>query len=147
MAALAHRAARCARHRLGWAGGSRSASQRLLLAEAPKDWLFPQMAAVVHPGGAGTTAAGLRAGVPTVLPVLWRSAVLGRRVEALGVGPWPIPQRRLTVDALSAAIRAAVGDPRMRECAAALGKAIRAEDGVGQTVAQSRLTSVLSLRR
>ena len=123
----------------GWGGLTAAAlpPSVYMLAEAPHDWLFPQMAAVVHHGGAGTTAAGLRAGVPTVIcPFFGDQPFWGRRVAKLGVGPAPIPQRRLTVDALSAAIRAAVGDPRMRECAAALGTAIRAEDGVGQAVAR-----------
>jgi UDP:flavonoid glycosyltransferase YjiC (YdhE family) len=108
-----------------------------VLAEAPHDWLFPHITAVVHHGGAGTTAAGLRAGVPSVIcPFFGDQPFWGRRVAALGAGPQPIPQRRLTVDALSAAIRAAVSDPGMRERATALGKAIQAEDGVGQAVAQ-----------
>ena len=108
-----------------------------MLAEAPHDWLLPQMAAVVHHGGAGSTAAGLRAGVPTVIcPFFGDQPFWGRRVATLGVGPQPIPQRRLTIDALSAAIRAAVSDPMMRERATALGKTIRAEDGIGQAVAR-----------
>ena len=37
------------------------------LDSVPHDWLFPQMAAVVHHGGAGTTAAGFRAGLPTCI--------------------------------------------------------------------------------
>jgi sterol 3beta-glucosyltransferase len=107
-----------------------------LLAEAPHDWLFPQMAAVVHHGGAGTTAAALRAGVPTVIcPFFGDQPFWGRRVATLGAGPPPIPQRRLTVDALSAAVRTAVSDPAIRERAAAVGAAIRAEDGVYNAIA------------
>jgi sterol 3beta-glucosyltransferase len=107
-----------------------------LLDEAPHDWLFPQMAAVVHHGGAGTTAAGLRAGVPTAIcPFFGDQPFWGRQVAALGAGPQPIPQRRLTVEALSAAIAAAVDDPPMRERAAELGRALRAEDGVQQAIA------------
>jgi sterol 3beta-glucosyltransferase len=60
----------------------------------------------------------------------------GRRVAMLGAGPRPIPQRRLAADSLSAAIHTAVNETQMRERAAALGRAIRAEDGVGQAVAQ-----------
>jgi sterol 3beta-glucosyltransferase len=108
-----------------------------LLAEAPHDWLFPQMAAVVHHGGAGTTAAGLRAGVPTVIcPFFGDQPFWGRRVATLGAGPPPIRQRRLTVDALSVAILTAVRDPTMRERAGALGAAIRAEDGIHNAVVQ-----------
>jgi len=97
----------------------------------------PQLAAVVHHGGAGTTAAGLRAGVPTVIcPFFGDQPFWGRRVPALGAGPQPIPQRRLTAEALSAAIATAVSDPLMRERAAALGAAIWAEDGMQQAVLQ-----------
>lgn len=102
----------------------------------PHDWLFPRMAAVVHHGGAGTTAAGLRAGVPAVIcPFFGDQPFWGRRVAALGVGPAPIPQKRLTAAALTEALRAAVGDAAMRERAADLGALIRGEDGVGQAVA------------
>lgn len=106
-----------------------------LLDEAPHDWLFPRMAAVVHHGGAGTTAAGLRAGVPTVIcPFFGDQPFWGRRVAALGAGPQPIPQRKLTAENLAAAIDAAVHDMGIRERAAALGATIRAEDGVGRAV-------------
>jgi sterol 3beta-glucosyltransferase len=121
---------------LGGLAASETPSSVYLLDEAPHDWLFPQMAAVVHHGGAGTTAAGLRAGVPGVIcPFFGDQPFWGRRVATLGAGPQPIPQRRLTAEALRAAIEAAVGDPLMRARAAALGATIRAEHGVEQAVA------------
>jgi sterol 3beta-glucosyltransferase len=93
------------------------------------------MAAVVHHGGAGTTAEGLRAGAPTVItPFVLDQPFWGARVRALGVGPAPIPQRQLTAERLAAAISAAVDDPAIRQRAAACGAAIRAEDGVGRAV-------------
>lgn len=107
-----------------------------LLEQAPHDWLFPRMAAVVHHGGAGTTAAGLRAGVPSVIcPFMGDQPFWGRRVYELGVGTQPIPQKRLTVDNLSAAINQAVSDNAMRQRAAELGAKIRPEDGVGKAIA------------
>jgi sterol 3beta-glucosyltransferase len=106
-----------------------------LIEAAPHDWLFPQMAAVVHHGGAGTTAAGLRAGKPTVIcPFLGDQPFWGTLVHARGVGPQPIPQRQLTVPRLAAAIDAAVNDPAMRQRAAALGARMQAEDGVATAV-------------
>jgi sterol 3beta-glucosyltransferase len=103
---------------------------------APYDWLLPHVAAVVHHGGAGTTAAGLRAGKPTVIcPFVADQPFWGRRVAELGVGPVPIPQRRLTADRLARAIREAVTDVQMRRRAAELGVKIRAEDGLGQAAA------------
>lgn len=107
-----------------------------LIDQAPHDWLFPRVAAVVHHGGAGTTAAGLRAGKPTLIaPFFGDQPFWGRRVHELGVGPQPIPQKKLTVDNLAAAITQAAGDADMRRRAAALGGQIQAEDGVARAVA------------
>ena len=101
----------------------------------PHDWLFPRMAAVVHHGGAGTTAAGIRAGIPSILiPVGADQRLWAYRVDALRVGPRPIPRSRLTVEGLSNAIIQAVTDQAMRQRAADLGEKIRAEDGVGEAV-------------
>jgi sterol 3beta-glucosyltransferase len=98
---------------------------------APHEWLFPQMAAVVHHGGAGTTAAGL----PSVItPFFGDQPYWGQRVHALGVGPRPIPRAKLTAKRLADAIAQAVTDPSMKRHAAVLGEKIRAEDGVGNAV-------------
>lgn len=102
----------------------------------PHTWLFPRMAAVVHHGGAGTTAAGLRAGVPSVIiPFFGDQPFWGRRVQELGVGPAPIPRAQLTADRLAQAIEAVTSDQTLRKRAAEIGAAIRAEDGVGRAVA------------
>ena len=103
---------------------------------APHDWRFPRRAAVVHHGGAGTTAEGLRAGKPTaVFPSNFGDQLFwGRRVRALGVGPAPVPQRKLTVERLIAAIRAVTEGEGTRRRAARLGEMIRSEDGVARTV-------------
>ena len=104
-----------------------------VVGDVPHGWLFPQMAAVVHHGGAGTTAAGLRAGLPTVVcPFFADQPLWGRRVHALGAGPPPIPARRLSAARLAQALTQAVRDPAMRQRAATLGERLRAEDGVGQ---------------
>lgn len=102
---------------------------------APHSWLFPRMAAVVHHGGAGTTAEALRAGVPTVIvPFAFDQSFWGARVRALGLGPDPIFQKNLTADRLAQAIHLAVTDPEMKQRAKSYGKAIRAEDGIGNAV-------------
>jgi UDP:flavonoid glycosyltransferase YjiC (YdhE family) len=107
----------------------------LVIDSAPHDWLFPRMAAVVHHGGAGTTAEGLRAGVPTVVvPFIADQPFWGKRIKALGIGPKPIPAKKLTADKLAAAIRAATTDPTMKTRAATLGQAIRSERGVENAV-------------
>ncbi|MBI5964028.1 MAG: glycosyltransferase family 1 protein [Chloroflexi bacterium] len=107
----------------------------LMIDSTPHDWLFPRVAAVVHHGGAGTTAAGLRAGVPSiVIPFLIDQPFWGRRVYDLGVGPAPIPRRKLTADRLAQAIQEAVTNTAMRQRAAELGSKIRAEDGIANAV-------------
>ncbi|MEN8144686.1 MAG: glycosyltransferase [Gemmatimonadota bacterium] len=107
----------------------------LTIDRAPHNWLFPRMAAVVHHGGAGTTAAGLRAGCPTVVcPFFGDQPFWGARVHVLGAGPKPSPQKKLTPENLSAAIREAVSDPAMRAAAEAVGEKLRAEDGIANAV-------------
>jgi len=102
---------------------------------APFDWLFPRMAAVVHHGGAGTTATGLRAGVPSVLiPFFADQFFWGWRVSELGAGPGSIPRKKLTSGRLADALKKAVADPGIRKNAAELGRKIRAEDGIGSAV-------------
>jgi sterol 3beta-glucosyltransferase len=107
-----------------------------LIDEAPHDRLLPLMAAVVHHGGAGTTAAGLLAGKPTVIcPFFGDQPFWGRQVHQLGLGPVPLPQRRLTAERLAAAIHEAVHSAPIREAAEAMGARLRAEDGVSRAVA------------
>ena len=98
---------------------------------APHDWLFPRVAAVVHHGDAGTTAAGLRAGRPTVVcPFVADQPFWGSRVQALGAGPKPIPYKKLDVEKLTAALRTVTMDASMRHKAEEIGQKIRAEDGI-----------------
>lgn len=101
----------------------------------PFAWLFPRSAAVVHHGGAGTTAEGLRAGVPSLIcPFFGDQPYWGGRVARLGVGPRPIPQRRLTASRLASALGTMLSDHAMRDRAATLGQQVAAEDGVGEAV-------------
>ncbi|HEX7975993.1 MAG TPA: glycosyltransferase [Anaerolineales bacterium] len=105
------------------------------LESAPHEWVFPRVAAAVHHGGAGTTAASLRSGTPTVTaPYFADQPFWGQRVFELGAGPRPIPRKRLTAQNLAAAIQVAVQDREMRRTAAELGAALRLEDGVGRAV-------------
>jgi UDP:flavonoid glycosyltransferase YjiC (YdhE family) len=121
----------------GW-GGMRKADLPdtvLMVDSVPFSWLFPRVAAVVHHGGAGTTSAGLRAGVPSVvIPFFGDQPFWGRRIAALGVGPTPIPRKRLTAERLAHAIHEAVTDQAMRRRASELGAKIQAEDGVARAV-------------
>lgn len=122
----------------GWSGvGHGAASDDVfVVTEVPHDWLFPQMAAVVIHGGAGTTAAALRAGVPTVVaPFYGDQPFWGQRIAALGVGPPPLPQHELSVARLAATIRRVTTDATMQARAGEVGHHIRAEDGVARAVA------------
>jgi UDP:flavonoid glycosyltransferase YjiC (YdhE family) len=96
----------------GWANlGSAlaAAADVLVIGEAPHDWLFSKMAAVVHHAGAGTTAAGLRTGVPTVsVPMITDQPFWASRVTSLGVGPKAVPYKSLSAGSLGAAIHDAV---------------------------------------
>ena len=101
----------------------------------PFHWLFPRMAAVIHHGGAGTTAAVLRAGVPgIILPHAIDQFAWAHQIEKLGVGLRGPALRRLDAKRLSALITQATGDAEMRERASSKGLEICAEDGVSRAV-------------
>ncbi len=107
------------------------------VSSAPHDWLFERVAAVVHHGGAGTTAAGLRAGKPTfIIPHFSDQPFWGRRVYELGVGAKPVPRHSLTVEKLAAGIQTLMTDTGMQAKATELGVKIRAERGVDNAVQQ-----------
>lgn len=89
----------------------------------PHDWLFPQVRAVVHHGGAGTTAAGLRAGRPTIVkPFFADQFFWGDRVQEMGIGRCI---KDLTVENLSAALRVVSTDENMLRTANIVGDKIR----------------------
>ena len=116
----------------GWThlGGETPPSNVYVIGDAPHDWLFAHCRAVCHHGGAGTTSAGLRAGLPTiVVPFFGDQFFWGRIVADAGAGPEPIPIRRLDRDNLTAAFDAC-RRPQIRERASELGARLRATDGV-----------------
>ncbi|TGJ71182.1 Sterol 3-beta-glucosyltransferase [Orbilia oligospora] len=100
----------------------------------PHDWLFKHIDAAVHHGGAGTTGASLRAGLPTVIsPFFGDQFFFGGRVEDLGVG---VCLKKLNVKTLAEAMWLATNSNRMITKARVLGEQIRSEDGV-QTAIQA----------
>ncbi|MER5635628.1 glycosyltransferase [Kitasatospora sp. NPDC002227] len=114
----------------GWSGLHAEADDLLTVDDLPHSLLFPATAAVVHHAGAGTTAAGLRAGVPSVpLPVQFDAGFWAARLTALGVSPQALPLRRLDADSLAAALRAATTDPAFTTRARTLAARLAAEDG------------------
>ncbi|MEU1229845.1 glycosyltransferase [Streptomyces sp. NPDC005828] len=121
----------------GWAGLVGPDSDDVLaVGDVPHDWLFPRTAAVVHHAGAGTTAAGLRAGAPAVpVPVMYDQPFWASRLHALGVAPRPVPFADLTAENLADAITACVSDPSHRRRAAELAHGLAAEDGAAALLA------------
>ena len=121
----------------GWGGLQKTDLPKsvFMVDSVPFSWLFPRVAALVHHGGAGTTAFGLRAGVPSiVIPFFADQPFWGHRIAKLGVGPKPIPRRKLTAQKLAQAIQVAVTDKAMRQRASDLGYKILAEKGVEEAV-------------
>ncbi len=105
------------------------------LKEAPHDWLFPRVSAVVHHGGAGTTAAGLRAGKPTIIcPFFGDQPFWGKVVKGLGVGTAPLPQKKMTSAGLAARLAEVLQNQAIGQRAEELAELIRPEDGNLQAV-------------
>ena len=122
----------------GWSGLRKAdiPDSVFMIDSIPHSWLFPRLAAVVHHGGVGTTAAGLRAGVPSVvIPFFGDQPFWGNRIAQLGVGPSPIPRKELTAQKLATALNVAVSDLSMQQRASNLGSEIRSEDGTARAVA------------
>ena len=122
----------------GWGalGGAMQYSDRIFCVESlPHHWLFPRMRAIIHHGGAGTTGAALRSGVPSVIvPFGFDQAFWGHRMARLGAGPAPLPRPTLTATQLADAIEQAVNDSQMQARAALVGAQIRAEYGTAQAL-------------
>jgi len=119
----------------GWSNIKHQSSNDFLYIESiPHDWLLPRCKMVIHHGGAGTTSAGLRAGIPNiVIPFTADQPFWGNRAHTVGVGPKPILVNNLSVDKLIRAIVEAEKNV-IREHAQAVGQEIRSEDGVGNAI-------------
>ena len=118
----------------GWASldaGLAGLEGVLAISEAPHDRLFPRVAAAVHHGGAGTTTAAARAGIPqVVVPHVLDQFYWARRVELLALGPQSVPVGRVTADALATRMAAVLNEPRFRDRARDLGLRAAGRDGV-----------------
>ena len=103
--------------------------------KAPHDKLFRYVSAVVHHGGAGTTAAGLQLGRPTfVVPQAMDQPYWGRRVYELGCGPKPVRLRKLTADTLAEALADLSTNLDYRRNAADVAERLHAEDGCDKAI-------------
>lgn len=121
----------------GWGGLQKTniPDSIFMIDTIPHSWLFPRVSAVVHHGGASTTAAGLNAGIPSVIiPFFGDQPFWGQRIFELGVGPKPVPRKKLTAEKLANAIQEVVTNQGMRQRAAKLGKQIQTENGIKSAV-------------
>lgn len=106
-----------------------------VIQSAPHEALFPRVAAVVHHGGAGSTAAGLRAGKPTLIcPFFGDQPFWGHLVHEQGLGPEPLPQKQLTVTALTQRLQQLKHNTHFLLQAQKMAQAIQSEKGVGNAV-------------
>ena len=100
-----------------------------MLGNIPHDWLFKRVSCVVHHGGAGTTAAGIALGKPTVIvPFFGDQPFWGAMIARAGAGPFPVPYKSLSADILAASIMEAL-QPSTQEQATQLAASIAQEKG------------------
>ncbi|KAI7489248.1 UDP-Glycosyltransferase/glycogen phosphorylase [Hortaea werneckii] len=117
----------------GWSnlGEGRDSSENVFwLGDCPHEWLFQHVSAVVHHGGAGTTACGLLNGCPTcIVPFFGDQPFWGRMVASADAGPPPIPHATLTSEGLAKAIQKCL-QPKTREAARTVAQKMKQESGV-----------------
>ncbi|WP_224007835.1 glycosyltransferase [Aureimonas sp. SA4125] len=107
----------------------------LCIEEAPHEWLFPRVAAVVHHGGSGTVAASLCAGKASVVcPKFGDQPFWARRLQALGAAPEPLPFRLLSAESLAVRLETVAAQPEYARRAGSIGQLLRREDGVARAV-------------
>lgn len=122
----------------GWADLGRDVPKTppevLFIENCPHDWIFRRVSCVIHHGGAGTTAAAVAAGKPSIIiPFFGDQSFWGKMVTLAGAGPRPVPFKNLSVDRLTEAIQIAL-TPKVLEMASELGVRVAKEDGVANGV-------------
>jgi UDP:flavonoid glycosyltransferase YjiC (YdhE family) len=122
----------------GWEAGIKQLTlppQICATGSLPHSWLLPHCAGVVHHGGYGTTAAGLRAGIPAlVIPHIIDQFYWGQQIHESGVGPQPIQRAKLNTIRLAASLDELVRDEKLHAAAAKLGQQIRSESGIEKAI-------------
>jgi UDP:flavonoid glycosyltransferase YjiC (YdhE family) len=122
----------------GWLGGRTPppGEDVCLVDEAPHDWLFSRVGAVIHHGGSGTTHCGVRSGRPAVVVPSWGDQFFwGHRAARAGAATAPIPRKKANADRLTTALDRALNDAALRRRADEVGAAVSAERGVDEAVA------------
>ena len=132
----------------GWGGlgdEGHTPENIFMLENTPHDWLFPKVQAVVHHGGAGTTAIGLKCGKPTmIVPFFGDQPFWGAAVAKAGAGAKPIPYKHLTAENLAAAIKELL-TPEIKKNAEKIAKDIE-DEGDGAVNAVKSFHRSLTLR-
>jgi len=101
----------------------------------PHSWLFPKVSAVIHHGGAGTTAAAIKAGIPSIIiPFFFDQLFWGQRLAALEVGPQPLSQKKVSAETLASAINETVNNENFMHRIQILSGQVQAEEGVKNAV-------------
>lgn len=120
----------------GWGAGEGELPATVHCADwVPLPWLLPKVRAIIHHGGAGTSAEALRAGVGSVtIPYSGEQRFWAGRLGQLGVGTRPIPRKRLNANTLTEALRALLEDSELPKRLAERSRQIRNEDGVTAAV-------------
>ncbi len=109
----------------------------LCLKSAPHEWLFPQMAAVIHHGGAGTTRAALHAGVPQIIvPFIADQSFWGYCLEAAGLAPAPLRHKHMSLAQVQTALTQVLADEELHARIKHMSKFIKAEQGVEHAMQQ-----------
>jgi hypothetical protein len=130
----------------GWGGlGDDNVPDNIFMLEnTPHDWLFPKVKAVVHHGGAGTTAIGLKCGKPTmVVPFFGDQPFWGKMIAQANAGADPVPYKHLTVEKLAEGIKQCLTD-EVEQAAKKIAESIEAEgDGARNAVASFHRSLVL----
>ncbi len=121
----------------GWADsdGFKAGHDHLAVGSLPHEQLFPRMAAVVHHGGAGTTATAARAGVPQIIvPHYFDQFYWAKRIHQTGLGPRAVSQKKLTAKNLAEAIQKATSDPAYIERAQEMADTLKKKDSLGEAI-------------
>lgn len=93
------------------------------------------MAAVVHHGGAGTTATAARAGVPQIIvPHYFDQYYWAERIHRTGLGPKAVSRNKLTGRKLAGAIKKATSDPTYAHRAQGIARELQQKDPLAETV-------------
>ncbi|RAR07338.1 glycosyltransferase family 1 protein [Stemphylium lycopersici] len=120
----------------GWGGvgGGDVPENIYLIGNCPHDWLFKRVSCVVHHGGAGTTAAGIALGKPTVaVPFFGDQPFWGQMIAKAGAGPVPVPFKQMTAESLANSITFALQDS-VQVAVQNMAASIAEEDGAGDTM-------------